>query len=80
MYYVSVTFVRFKNSSYSVREDAGSVSIHLEAVQEDPENPGSYEPAKYTCDFSVRCRTRSQSAKSEHSHAGLCIIGIFSAF
>jgi hypothetical protein len=61
-----LTFVRFKNSSYSVREDADSVNISLEAVQEDPNNPGSYIPAKYACDFSVRCRTRSQSAESNH--------------
>ena len=47
-------------------EDAGSVSIHLEAIQEDPDNPGSYVPANYSCDVSVKCKTIPKSAKGEY--------------
>ena len=60
-------FLRFENPSYSVMEDAGSVSIRLEAVLEDPNNPGSYIPAKYSCDVSVKCKTIQRSAKGEYS-------------
>jgi hypothetical protein len=61
---VHTLVLRFKNTSYSVREDAGSVSIRLEAVQEDPENPGSYIPAKYTAVCEVTCRTVAGSAEA----------------
>ena len=56
-------FLRFENPSYSVREDDDSVNIRLEAVQEDPDSPGSYIPAEYTAVCEVTCRTVAGSAE-----------------
>ena len=55
--------MRFEHDEYLVDENAGSVSVRLQAVQEKPPNSGMYVKANYTFDFNVSLITLAGSAE-----------------
>ena len=48
-------------------ESEPSIEVYLEAVQEDPDNPGSYVPAIFEDAFQARIVVQAGTAKGDRN-------------